>query len=58
VTDPTPAPIRWYALCAGEGMRLCESCKRNADNAGQIIPHQQWLSPTTDGTRCADWMGK
>lgn len=54
--------MTWYALCQGEGLRQCGSCRRNADNQplDMIGEHQSWIKPVVqDGARghvCGDWM--
>jgi hypothetical protein len=48
-----------YALCKGAGLRICESCRRNAEDhpTATARPFQQWVSPTTNH-RCANWLAK
>lgn len=54
--------MTWYALCEGQGLRQCSSCRRNADNQplDSIGEHQSWCRPHivegTSGSVCGDWM--
>lgn len=48
-----------YALCEGGGLRICDSCRRNADfNPGAARnPHQPWVTAPR-GPRCPHWLAK
>lgn len=43
-------------LCRGVGMKVCESCWRNADGHDVIPAYHPFLSPCIDPPRCADWL--
>jgi hypothetical protein len=49
--------MKWFSLCHGEGLRLCESCKRHVDRWPQdaMDPHQPFLAPAVRGERCSHW---
>jgi hypothetical protein len=48
-----------FALCAGRGLPLCDSCSRNEEQhpIAAINPQQSRLKNplATDDGRCADW---
>lgn len=47
-----------FAHCVNEGLRICETCKRNIDHYPElerIVPRINFLKPAADPPRCADW---
>lgn len=43
-----------FALCRGEGLKLCMSCLRHVDNHTKT-DFQQFLKPSSSGEKCIDW---
>lgn len=58
IKDIKPLPTRWYALCEGKGLRVCDSCRRNVVENPDAAknPNQAFITPVTSGDRCGDWM--
>jgi hypothetical protein len=48
--------VTWYARCKGEGLDICDICRRNMDNQPTPTAEQQYITPTVQGGRCGDWM--
>lgn len=50
--------MKWFALCEGEGLKLCETCKRLADKWPEDAKDrfQSRVAPVVDGERCAHWI--
>lgn len=48
-----------FALCNGAGLRICDTCRRHADDHvdAASTPYQTWVTPTTNH-RCAHWLAK
>lgn len=46
------------SLCAGLDLRVCGTCKRNADRytAEELAANPARIRPAADPPRCADWM--
>ncbi len=47
----------YYALCNGEELPACESCKRFVDNNPEAAKdsYQTWQKPMIVEHDCADW---
>lgn len=43
-------------VCHGLGMRICESCARNADNLPEGTIYGRTINPMADPPKCADWV--
>jgi len=49
--------MTWWAMCRGEGLKICESCQRHPDNAESAGKWQAWMTPHTQDGKCIDHRG-